>query len=137
MITSIDTNVLLDVLIPNEKFYAAAVGAIEDAMRAGSLVVCDMVYAELCIHFPSQRECDGFLESNEIRVEPLTREAHFLASRIWRKYHRQGGRRNRILADFLIGAHAQVQATRLVSRDRGFYSRLFPSLSLIDPSIGS
>jgi predicted nucleic acid-binding protein len=134
MITAIDTNIFLDVLVPNEKFYEASVGALEEAATSGSLVVCDLVYAELCIHFTSQRECDGFLEGNEIRVEPLSREAHFLASRVWRAYRKQGGPRTRILADFLIGAHAQVQATRLLSRDRGFYRRLFPSLDLFDPT---
>ena len=64
----------------------------------------------------------------------LTSEAHFLASRVWRAYRKQGGQRARILTDFLIGAHAHVQASRLPSRDRGFYGKLFPKLSLIDPS---
>jgi predicted nucleic acid-binding protein len=134
MITAIDTNLLLDILVPNEKFYEASVSALEAAATAGVLVICDLVYAELCIHFASQRECDGFLADNEIRVEPLSREAHFLASRVWRAYRKQGGQRTRILADFLIGAHAQTQATRLLSRDRGFYRKLFPSLDLVDPS---
>jgi predicted nucleic acid-binding protein len=108
--------------------------ALEDAATSGSLVVCDLVYAELCTHFSSQRECDAFLGSDEIRVESLRREAHFLASRAWRTYCQQGGQRARILADFLIGAHAQTQAQRLLSRDRGFYRKLFPSLDLLDPS---
>ena len=108
-------------------FYEASVGALENAATSGSLVVCDLVYAELCTYFSSQRECDAFLEGNEIRVEPLSREALFLASRTWRTYHKQGGQRTRILVDFLIGAHAQTQATRLVSRDRGSYRKLFPS----------
>jgi predicted nucleic acid-binding protein len=86
------------------------------------------------VHFESQRDCDAFLESNEIRVQALTREALFLASRAWRTYRRQGGKRTRKLADFLIGAHAYKQATRLLSRDRGCYHRLFPSLNLYDPT---
>jgi predicted nucleic acid-binding protein len=134
MITSIDTNVLLDVLVPNEEFYNACLRALENAASHGSLVICDLVYAELCIHFETQRECDAFLGDTEIRVEPLNREAHFLAGRTWRTYRKQGGQRNRILPDFLIGAHAQVQATRLLSRDRGFYRKLFPSLNLINPA---
>lgn len=134
MITAIDTNILLDILLPNEKFCDASAAAMEDAAASGSLVVCDLVYAELCIHFPAQRDCDAFLDDSQIRVEPLSRAAHFTASRAWRAYRQQGGRRSHILADVLIGAHAQVQATRLLSRDRGFYRKLFPNLHLIDPS---
>jgi predicted nucleic acid-binding protein len=134
MITAIDTNILLDVLVPNEKFCDASVVALEEAATSGSLVICDFVYAELCIHFTAQRDCDSFLESNDIRVEALHRETHFLASRTWRTYRQQGGQRTRILVDFLIGAHAQAQASRLLSRDRGFYGKLFPSLTLIDPT---
>ena len=134
MITAIDSNVLLDVLIPNEAFADAAAASIEDAASHGSLVVNDIVYVEVCIQFGMQRECDDFFDSNEIRVEPLNRSAHFLASRIWREYRARGGKRDRILPDFLIGAHAQVQANRLISRDRGFYRTLFPKLKLVDPA---
>jgi predicted nucleic acid-binding protein len=134
MITAIDTNILLDILVPNEDFYEASADALQQAAGEGSLVISDIVYAELCIHFETQRDCDAFLGGNEIRVQALTREAHFLASRAWRMYRQQGGKRTRILADFLIGAHAQNQAARLLSRDRGFYRKLFPSLDVHDPS---
>ncbi len=134
MITAIDTNVLLDILVPNEQFYEASADALQESANAGSLVICDMVYAELCMHFSAQQDCDSFLASNGIRVQALTREAHFLASRAWRRYRQQGGKRARILADFVIGAHAQEQATRLLSRDRGFYKKLFPGLRLFDPT---
>jgi len=135
MITAFDTNVLLDILIPNEKFFAASLRSIEEAAHDGSLVVCDYVYAELCCQFAAQKECDRFLEENEIRVESLSRAAHFLASRAWRQYRAGGGKRVRILADFFIAAHAQKQADRLLTRDRGFYAGLFPSLKIVDPSL--
>ena len=134
MITALDSNVLLDILIPNEKFVKIATDIIDDASERGSLVVCDIVYAEICIHFPTQRECDLFFDSNDIRIESLDRPFHFLASRIWRTWHSKGGKRDRVLPDFLIGAHAQLQANRLVSRDRGFYRSLFPKLTIVDPS---
>src|SRR5260370_41372690 len=134
MITAIDTNVLLDILIPNVEYFEASAAALEVSANAGTLVISDIVYAELCVHFGAQHECDVFLESNDIRVQPLTREAHFLASRAWRTYRLQGGKRARILPDFLIGAHAQKLATRLLTRDRGFYRNLFPSLRLYDPA---
>ncbi|MGH9621500.1 MAG: type II toxin-antitoxin system VapC family toxin [Bryobacteraceae bacterium] len=134
MITAIDTNILLDILVPNEEFYEASANALQAAAGDGSLAISDIVYAELCIHFEAQRDCDTFLASNQIRVQELTREALFLASRAWRIYRQQGGKRTRILADFLVGAHAQKQAQRLLSRDRGFYRKLFPSLDVDDPT---
>ncbi len=134
MITAVDTNVLLDVLLSDARFLSHSMEALEDATAAGSLVICDPVYAELCVHFEKQSECDEFLKDNDIRTEALSHAASFLASRAWRTYRGQGGKRTRILADFLIGAHAQLQASRLLSRDRGFYRSLFPALLLVDPA---
>jgi hypothetical protein len=134
MITALDTNVLLDILAPNPEYFERSVQAIEEAAGAGSLVVCDLVYAELCVHFLRQADCTQFLEQSEIRVESLSREASFLASRLWKTYRQEGGKRTRILTDFLVGAHAQVQASQLLTRDRGFYKEIFRSLSLVDPA---
>ncbi len=134
MITAIDTNVLVDLLEADQKFSALSLRAVEEAAAAGPLVMSDMAYAELCFHFVEQARCDEFLSDNGIAVEPLDRSALFLASRIWKKYRQSGGRRTRILTDFLIGAHAVTQANQLLSRDRGFYRKLFPGLRLLDPS---
>jgi len=134
MITAIDTNVLLDVLVPDPEYVERSLEALEAAANAGSLVVCDLVYAELCVHFPHQAECEQFLRQNDIRVEALSREAGFLASRLWRAYRQEGGKRTRILTDFLVGAHAQLQASQLLTRDRGLYREIFRSLALVDPA---
>ncbi len=134
MITALDTNVLLDILLANDAFFELSAQALEDASAAGSLVVCDAVYVELCAHFRTQDECDEFLDTNEIRTESLGRPAGFLAGQVWRAYRRRGGKRDRVLTDFVIGAHAQLQASRLLSRDRGFYRAMFPSLPLLDPA---
>jgi hypothetical protein len=62
VITAIDTNVLLDILVPNDEFYDASAAALQDAADEGSLVICDIVYAELCVHFDTRRECEGFVD---------------------------------------------------------------------------
>ena len=134
MITAVDSNVLLDILLPNESFFDRSRRALEQASNSGSLVVCDLVYAEITVHFPAREECDQFLVETGIRVEALGREASFQAGRAWRAYRKRGGKRTRILTDFLVGAHAQQQADRLLTRDRGFYRELFPELKLLDPS---
>jgi hypothetical protein len=137
MISAIDSNILLDILIPNPAFVDTAVEVLENAASNGALVVSDIVYTEICVHFIEQQDCDSFFSDNRILIEPLTREAQFLASRAWRRYRAQGGKRTRILADFLIGAHAQLQADRFITRDRGFYGSLFPGLNICDPSAQS
>src|SRR5919197_1423483 len=92
------------------------------------------IFAELGVAFDSQEQCDEFLSDIGIHTDPLDRPASFLASRVWRTYREQGGTRERILADFLIGAHAQVQASRLLTHDRGFYRTMLPSLNLLEPA---
>lgn len=134
MITAVDTNILLDVLKPNLDFVHSSSKCLQSAAESGSTVICDTVYTELCAHFLTQAECDLFLAENEFRVESLSREASFLASRVWRAYRLQGGPRTRVLADFIIGAHAQMQASSLLTRDRGFFRKMFPALHVVDPS---
>ena len=133
MITAVDSNVLLDILRPNPEWVQASQAALEEGSAAGSLVICDLVYAEICGHFADRAECDQFLTDTEIRVESLTREAAFLASLAWQAYRRRGGRRVRILPDFLIGAHAQMQASQLLTRDERFYKPAFPTLKITAP----
>ena len=81
MITALDTNVLLDVLRPNPDFLDASLTALVASGGEGKLVVCDIVYAELCVHFPGRKSCDGFLRDRRIGVQSLARSACDLAAR--------------------------------------------------------
>jgi hypothetical protein len=64
----------------------------------------------------------------------MSRDAALAASVAWRRYRRRGGARTRVIADFLVGAHAAKRADRLLTRDRGFYRSYFKEVSVFDPS---
>ena len=134
MITAVDTSVLLDLFLPDPRFEATSASALRLADAEGSLVLCEIVYAELASQFPRRDALDCALESLDIRFEAVDREIGFAAGRAFRAYRESGGTRARILPDFLIGAHAQSRAGRLLSRDRGFYRAHFRKLTLLDPT---
>ncbi|MBF0135608.1 MAG: hypothetical protein H7833_09200 [Magnetococcus sp. DMHC-1] len=50
--------------------------------------------------------------------------AAFLTGRVFRQYREQVSNKSRMLADFIIGAHASVCGYGLISRDRD-YGRFF------------
>ena len=134
MITAVDTNILIDVFGADPKFGKASLAALKRFSLKGSLVACDVVWVETATIFPSTDECEKAMEKIGIEFSSIDRDASRLAADSWRKYRRDGGKRDRLAADFLIAAHAQTHARRLLTRDRGFYRKHFHKLNVFDPS---
>lgn len=135
MITAVDTNVLLDVLGGDEDFGGPSAAALRQATADGKLVACDAVWAETALWFPSGAACTERLAAMGIAYDAISVGAAEVAADIWRSHRRTGARRrDRVVADFLIGAHAITQADRLLTRDRGFYRSQFAGLTVLDPT---
>ena len=134
MITAVDSNVLLDVFGADPTFGPASARALRNAIQAGRLVACDVVWAEVAASFATKEAAQEALALVNVEFSPLNVEAAREAGIAWRASRVQGGTRTRVTADFLIGAHALHQADRLLSRDRGFYRSYFGQLALMDPS---
>jgi predicted nucleic acid-binding protein len=134
MITAVDSNILIDIMDGSEEFGAMSIAALARARANGVAVICDVVYAEICTTFDKREACDNFLAEFQIKTEPLDPASSFIASRSWLSYLRSGGKRLRILPDFLIAAHAVNQADQLLTRDGGFFRTHFPKLNVVGPS---
>ncbi len=139
MTTAIDTNVLVALWDSGDSLHVLARKALDEAAESGSLLISGVVYAEL-LAAPARTEAflDTFCDETGIEVE------WNLAESVWRTagraYQNYGVRRKkqagfaprRIVADFLIGAHALVNGYRLLTLDAGTYRLSFPKLQLAE-----
>ena len=128
MITSVDTNVLLDVFVSGAPHHAQSQALLTTAYDNGAILVCDVVYAELVPAFGNRASLDEALRVINATVSPIDTAIAYEAGMRWFRYRQAGGSRERILADFLIGAHAAATANTFLTRDRGFYGTYFSEL---------
>ena len=128
MITAVDTSVLLDVFLPDERHGPQSKELLRNAYDRGAILVCDVVYAELVPAFDDRATLDAALREISATISPIDTDIAYEAGQRWSRYRQAGGPRDRIITDFLIGAHAVVKAEKFLTRDRGFYSTYLPEL---------
>ena len=133
MTTSVDSSVLLDVLTADPRFEEASARALGQALAAGDVVICDAVVAEVQTMLDTRETAMESLALMGIRYLATSEAAAVRAGHMQRRYRDRGGRRERVVADFLIGAHALMQCNALITRDAGFYRDYFKGLKLIVP----
>ncbi len=156
MIAAVDTNIILDVLIPNDPFGESSKKLLERYLSRGKLILCEIVLAELAAQFPSEEELKQFLVETGMRLEYSNVNSLYIAGSRWAKYVGKSSknriicsrcghgfevncprcragftRRLHVLSDFLIGAHALERADCLLSRDLGIYKTYFNDLKVV------
>jgi predicted nucleic acid-binding protein len=129
----IDSNVLLDIMTEDARWFSWSADAVERAADISRLVINPVIYAEVSIHYTRVEELDAALPRAMLDREALPYEAAFLAGKSFLAYRRRGGVRRAPLPDFFIGAHAAVAGYRLMTRDAKRYRTYCPTLSLIAP----
>ncbi len=134
MITAVDTNVLIDVFGADATFGRASQAALAGCAAEGALVACAVVWAEIGGLFATAEGARQAMYLIGVEFDPMDQPAAFAAGAAWSHYRKHGGQRTRVIADFLLGAHAIGAADRLLTRDPRFYRSYFPKLSLVDPT---
>ena len=138
MTTAIDTNVIVALWDRDPGLSSAAQSALDKALSHGALVIGAPVFSEL-MAAPGRSESflNSFVRDTSIIIEwNLDERVWRAAGKAFQKYaarrreKRSPGPR-RILADFLIGAHASECGYRLLTLDDHLYRAAFPSLPLV------
>lgn len=122
----------------------------------GKLIICEVVFAELAARFLSEEDLKFFLADTGMGLVYSNEKALYTAGMRWAEYARKSARnrftcgkcghgfeatcpqcsatlpkRLHVLADFIIGAHALVQADCILSRDLGVYKTYFSDLKVL------
>lgn len=141
MTWAIDTNVFVYLWSATSADVALAQASLGRASARGPLVIAPVVYAEL-VAAPGRDPAavDTFLHDAGIDVDwDLDPAVWRLAALAYRGYSERRRRDRgsslprRILADFVIGAHAQQMADALLTFDQRTYRAAFPTLTIISP----
>ena len=132
MITAVDTSVLI-AIYKGETDGKPWLDLLQEQSRLGRLLACEVVVAEFSALARSRKETVAFFEDLGITFDALLPEAALLAGETFHLYRKAGGPREHLIPDFLIGAHAQLQAGQIAAADRGYLRRYFSKLRVLKP----
>ncbi len=153
MILSVDTNVLVYILSGHQRYGKQSLDLISKLRSENTLVICDIVYAELSAFTCDKDKLAYFFLDVDIESRPMTEKSLFLAGEKWNNYNINRKIvcpscninidikcpqcktkvliKQHIIADFMIGAFSYVDCNGLISFDRGIYKTYFPELKML------
>ena len=136
MRTALDTNVV-SALWSNESSATAIAKCLGNAKHDGAVLISGIVYCEL-LAYPNGAEAyvNTFCADTGITIDLQLQDAAWIEA--GRRFANYAARRRkskaespkRLVADFLVGAHALMQADRLMTLDPARYQQDFPELHL-------
>lgn len=129
----VDSNVILDVVTEDPKWYDWSAQSLARHAEAATLAINPLIYAELSVKFATVEELEDTVAPGHFQRLALPWEAAFLAGKCFLSYRKRGGSKTAPLPDFYIGAHAAIAGLTLLTRDAARYRTYFPKLRLIAP----
>ena len=130
---AIDSSVLIDLLAGDDVAAEGAEASLRECLSAGPVAVCDVVLAEVTTALRDGAEVLGVLEEMGLSFHATEAKAAVRAGEMQRRFRQRGGKRQRTVPDFLVGAHALLQCNALITRDAGFFRDYFKGLKVIVP----
>jgi predicted nucleic acid-binding protein len=137
-VIAVDSSVVVD-LLGQDKRAEAAEDALRRALALGPVVVCDVVVAEVGAGLGYGSHLVETLEDAGILYSQTELRSAIRAGEMQRRYKQRlesesrSAFARRSVPDFLIGAHALLQCSGLITRDEGFFRDYFKGLRVIVP----
>jgi predicted nucleic acid-binding protein len=135
---AVDSSVLIDLLGEDARADAAE-ASLRLALVAGPVVVCEVVVSEVTAGLGHGALVMDVVEEMGIRFSAIEQRAAIRAGEMQRRYNERLRERGqtpvtpRTVPDFLVGAHAMLQCSALITRDGGFFRDYFKGLKVIVP----
>ena len=136
---AVDSSVVVDLLGRDDRAEAAE-DALRRALALGPVVACDVVVAEVVAGLGYGSDLLETLEDAGILFSATELRSAVRAGEMQRRYkqrlktEKHVDRAQRSVPDFLIGAHALLQCSALITRDEGFFRDYFKGLRVIVPA---
>jgi len=132
MTVAVDSSVLI-CIFNDEPSRASWFKFLLESRVENRLVACDVVWAELGPLFPTSAALHESMRKLGVAFSSLHEEACFEAGQLFGAYRKRGGPRSRIIADFMIAAHALHHATAFATADLDFAQKYLPRMKLVGP----
>lgn len=129
----VDSNVILDIVTEDKKWFLWSSQALASYAETHTLVINPIIYAEVSAGFDRIEDVEEVLPAAFFRRDSIPWEGAFLAAKCFLAYRRRRGKKTSTLPDFFIGAHATVVGIPLLTRDIARYRTYFPKLKIITP----
>ncbi|MBU0993356.1 MAG: PIN domain-containing protein [Proteobacteria bacterium] len=129
----VDSNIILDIFLDDPKWADWSESTLERYAEHSTLYINPVVYTEISIGFERIEDLETAVLNGGFEMLQLSKEALFLAGKVFLKYRKNKGAKLSPLPDFYIGAQAAILGIDLITRDTARYRTYFPTIKLIAP----
>jgi Predicted nucleic acid-binding protein, contains PIN domain len=127
----VDSSIIIAILT-GEKNAADLFATLKELRAAGGAFVNQIVFSETTALADSEEQAEKWLRPLADRHD-LPWKACFPAAQAFRLYRTRGGKKERMLPDFLIAAHADAMGWKLFTNNAADIRNYFPRLKILTP----
>ena len=131
----VDSNIILDVFLDDPNWAEWSESKLIKFSSISKLFINSVIYSEISVGFKRIEELESALTHSDFQMLEISREALFLAGKVFLKYRKNRGTKISPLPDFYIGAQAAIFEMDLLTRDVPRYLTYFPTVRLISPEM--